>query len=317
MSEKCVTVIYIAGLGRSGSTLLAELLSLRSGVLSVGELPKIWHHGWRDNWCSADGYQFSTSPVWRRVLQRLRILDPGFEEEDAFKLSDRMLTHRNWRPFWLFFGLYDARSHVYQMQFDLLYRALSDVTRSSVIVDSGKLPYHAALMVRSKAVKLKVVHLVRDPRAVAYSKQRMKTNLNLSSDQKRTMRRENALRVSLRWIWHNFLVRMVCLRCEDTVLVRYEDLVQDPNKVLERILGSSGLEFYGVSGPKDARANSIAFTGNSSRFGTNSHRIKPDFEWTLKLPLSQLALISLLTLPLRFWLGYGGLFRLKTGRKAS
>jgi hypothetical protein len=317
MSEKCVTVIYIAGLGRSGSTLLAELLSARPGVLSAGELPKIWHHGWRDDWCSADGHQFSTSPVWRRVLQRLRKLDPSFEEEEAFKLSDRILTQRNWRPFWFFLGFSDARARVYQMQFDLLYRALSEVTRNPVIVDSGKLPYHAALMARSKAVKLKVVHLVRDPRAVAYSKQRKKINLNLRSDYNPTMRREYALRVSLRWVWHNFLVRLVCLRCGDAVLVRYEDLVQDPHPVLEKILGSSGLESLGVSSPSSAQANNIAFTGNSRRFGPNSLRIKPDFEWKLKLPLFQLALISLLTLPVRLWFGYGGVFGSKTGRKAS
>lgn len=317
MSDNRVTVIYIAGLGRSGSTLLAELLSRRSGFLSVGELPKIWHHGWRDDWCSADGHHFSTSPVWRNVLQRLRDLDPDFSEEKALKVCDRMRERRNWIPLQFFLGLTDARSPAYRHQFDLLYRALSEVTHSSVVVDSGKLPYHAALMARSNSVRLKVVHLVRDPRAVAYSKQRQKFNLNAGSHRGAEMRREHALRVSMRWVWHNILVRLVCLRCRNTLFVRYEDLVQEPQQTLEKISTALGLEIRDGTGFESKRANCIAFTGNPSRFGSDAGKIKPDLEWTSKLPLPQAALISLLTAPVRLWFGYRELFGSKMGRRAS
>lgn len=50
-----------------------------------------------------------------------------------------------------------------------LYRLLQDATGADVLVDTGKSPAEAALLLTSPDVDLHLLHLVRDPRAVAWS----------------------------------------------------------------------------------------------------------------------------------------------------
>lgn len=62
-----VTVAYIGGMGRSGSTLLARVLGQVPGVCQVGELCYLWKQSvLRDRLCSC-GRAFSACPFWRQV----------------------------------------------------------------------------------------------------------------------------------------------------------------------------------------------------------------------------------------------------------
>src|SRR5439155_19145064 len=53
-----------------------------------------------------------------------------------------------------------------------LYRALGEVSGARVLVDSSKLPSHALLLRRVPGVDLRLLHLVRDSRGVAFSWQK-------------------------------------------------------------------------------------------------------------------------------------------------
>jgi len=57
-----------------------------------------------------------------------------------------------------------------------LYRRVADVTGAGVIIDSSKRPSDGALLRLLPGIDTYIVHLVRDPRAVAYSRQRKKLN---------------------------------------------------------------------------------------------------------------------------------------------
>ena len=70
MSENAVPVLFVGGLGRSGSTLLARMLGTIPGMVSVGELVHLWKRGPR-----ASG----SLRLWRR-LRRMRVLDRGGSE---------------------------------------------------------------------------------------------------------------------------------------------------------------------------------------------------------------------------------------------
>src|SRR5438067_9142701 len=59
-----------------------------------------------------------------------------------------------------------------------LYRAIADVTGAKVVVDSSKRPSDAALLPLLEGVDPYFIHLVRDPRAVAFSWRGQKRELD-------------------------------------------------------------------------------------------------------------------------------------------
>ncbi|MDQ3328808.1 MAG: sulfotransferase, partial [Chloroflexota bacterium] len=67
MQDK-VKVLYIAGFGRSGSTIMDNILGQLDGVFSGGELRSLWYHGLTGNILCGCGERFRECPVWERVL---------------------------------------------------------------------------------------------------------------------------------------------------------------------------------------------------------------------------------------------------------
>lgn len=302
-------VIYIGGLGRSGSTLLAELLATLPGFVSVGELPTLWRHGWRDDWQSSDGHQFSNSPVWTSLVARLEADDPDFCPEDAFQLCENTLRRRHWIAL-------GARRSVcantalqtkYTEHFSKVYRILANETGAQIIVDSGKSPFHAALMSNAKDLDFRSIHLIRDPRAVAFSRLRKKINRNSTSGQPVLMARQGSIRIALRWSWQNILMHRQRLRAQRTTKSHCEVLAKFPAAEINRILSDLGVP-YDQSALLPLRSGAfvkqpgIAFSGNSSRFNLSETAIKPDDAWRRDLSWWSYAVVSVLTYPVRVWL---------------
>ena len=63
-----VQVLYIAGTGRSGSTLLAGILGQVDGIFNAGEVRYIWDRGLLANRLCGCGRQFRDCPVWDEIL---------------------------------------------------------------------------------------------------------------------------------------------------------------------------------------------------------------------------------------------------------
>ena len=63
-----VSVLYIAGPGRSGSTLLDTMLGQIDGFVSVGELRNLWARGLGDGWPCGCGAAVRDCPFWSSVL---------------------------------------------------------------------------------------------------------------------------------------------------------------------------------------------------------------------------------------------------------
>src|SRR3712207_9509572 len=67
-----VDVVYIAGDGRSGSTLLSRLLHQVPGWLALGEVRYFWERGLQQDRACECGRPFSECPLWSRVADELR-----------------------------------------------------------------------------------------------------------------------------------------------------------------------------------------------------------------------------------------------------
>lgn len=302
-------VIYIGGLGRSGSTLLAELLATQPGFVSVGELPTLWRHGWRDDWQSSDGHQFSTSPVWKALLLRLQRENNGFRPELAMQLCEDIAKDRHmfaWRA-GKFGGAKNDMQSEYTEHFAKVYRILADETNARVIVDSGKVPFHASLMSGDPDLDFRSIHLVRDPRAVAFSRMRRKVNRNAKSTLPILMVRQGPVRIALRWNWQNILMNRLQLSRKSGIRLHYEALANNPADEIARALSELDVPYSqdalnALRSRTFVKRPGIAFSGNSSRFDLEETSIKLDDAWRGALPWWSCAVVSALTYPVRCWL---------------
>ena len=70
MSDERVRVLFISGFGRSGSTILGQVLDGVPGVVHVGELNFLWDHNVLKNRECGCGLPFSDCPFWQEVMGR-------------------------------------------------------------------------------------------------------------------------------------------------------------------------------------------------------------------------------------------------------
>ncbi len=68
MDNSPVKVLYVAGLGRSGSTILANTLGQVEGFFSGGELNFIWKHALIENRLCGCGRPSRECPFWGPVF---------------------------------------------------------------------------------------------------------------------------------------------------------------------------------------------------------------------------------------------------------
>ena len=121
-----------------------------------------------------------------------------------------------------------------------LYQALGKVAGSRWIVDTGKEPVFGASLTHLSPTVVDFVHVVRDPRGVAYScKKRVR-----SDSEPDFMPRRPAAATAWRWLVTNLMAQIALRRLAHRyVLVRYEDLVAAPEACLMRVAKATGLPF--------------------------------------------------------------------------
>lgn len=300
-------VLYIGGLDRSGSTLLAGMLDQFDVALSVGELPTIWHHGWQDNWQSSDGHYFRDSPFWTAVLDRMRHALPDFSPKDALALSTAITKRRHMIPLRL--GVLKrgptAEEARYIELFEVLYAAIADESGVRLIIDSGKVPAHAALMLRSQTLDFRLAHIVRDPRAIAQSRRRLKMNQNPGAGKTKPMQQHSAVRVAARWILNNSQLAAARRSDRPFALIRYGRLAGQPGPELAELIRALNLPIDPTEAVQRFADKTyeirpgVAFSGNSQRFDFARTPIRPDDAWKTELPLVSRLVVSTLTAPWR------------------
>ena len=135
-----VRVLYIAGTGRSGSTLLANTLGQVKGIFNAGEIRYIWQRGMLENRLCGCGRHFADCPFWQKVLHEAT--GPGMPDAQSMARLQSQLTRVRHLPSIAFRR--DLRGSAdfdrYRSVLARLYSAVQHVAGSEVIVDSSKLP---------------------------------------------------------------------------------------------------------------------------------------------------------------------------------
>jgi hypothetical protein len=269
-------LVYIGGYGRSGSTLLEYLLTAQPKVVACGEVERHLRRFGRRKVCTC-GRLSKKCPVWK-----------------AFRHKSGKL--KGWDHAQLDLALLDHVSGDY-----------------AVMVDSSKTAWGSLVVPFRLARRLQgdflLVHLVRDPRGVCWSTMR-------PPSRPKKARREQApatrlLRTALGWTHANLACEMFGRLYPDRYLrVRYEDLVQAPLQVIDRILNRVSLKAPLSLDSTETRDNRHQLYGNAMRFKILSlAELKEDVAWKTEMPPTYWGLVAGLTWPLRRRYDYGRVVR--------
>jgi hypothetical protein len=277
----------------SGSTLLSFLLGAHPEIATVGEMFIAPSYN-RDGYPCSCGEPIESCALWQEVAREMEARGVPFDIRDA----DTSLTAGHYgslgnRVVWAeprgpvleavrkaaLLGLpgvrreLDRRLEVNRQ----LAEVVMDLRGAHVFVDATKRPGRALLLRRVPGLDLKIIHLVRDGRAVARS-----TIRNLG----RTVE-DGALS------WRGSLGHADRLRRlfpEDRWMVlRHEDLCRDPRHALEGVF-----RFLGVSPDQpigDFRASDHHIIGNRMRLSRTSE-IRLDERWRTEMTPEQIRTVE-------------------------
>ena len=305
-------VLFIVGTSYTGSTLLAFLLDAQPEMVSVGELrgPKL---GWDDprTYPCSCGKTLESCAFWRKVGDGMAARGYRFDAEH-WDLRFQVHQHRLVRLLTRSLGgdhldtardrlllrtpRWGARLRDVASRNEAIVRTILDLTETEVFVDSSKDPVRARYLDRLSALDIHVVHLVRD--SVGFVSSYLKNKRSLKSDRALLamgVRRWNRMAACVEHL-------LAAIPSERQLLVRYEDLCADTEKLLERIAAFVGIR--AERAPVDVKAERHHIIGNRMRLSYRGG-IAVDESWKTRLSTDQIEYIRKRTRRHRRIFGYG------------
>ncbi len=225
-SQAPLRVLCVGSMTRGGSTILGLVLGQIPGFLGIGEVAQTWLRGPVENDVCSCGERFSDCPFWLEVGAELGGWD-RFDGPQVLALQDRVERLRH-VPAHHALRLAKGFRRDLERYLDLvvpLYAALGKVTGCRWIVDTSKKPGSYYTLAFSERIDLRLVHLVRDPRGVAYSWSKSGL-MNTSSPVESTKQ----------WMASNVLYAALERRRVPRHLIRYEALTADPERHVRDLL---------------------------------------------------------------------------------
>ncbi|MFL6194005.1 MAG: sulfotransferase family protein [Thermoanaerobaculia bacterium] len=302
-------VVYIMGHGYSGSTLLTFLLSTHPQVATIGELgiaPLA-----KEDLTPQDYLCSCKTPVrdcgfWRTVSKEMAGRGHDFDIWDAgleFRAPGRGVADVLLRAVQRGPVLETARDVGLRLvpaarrEMERVISRISSLTEivarlkgTDTFLDSSKRPERATLMQRSGNFDMRVIHLVRDGRAVSWSSMK---HLKIGP--------EAAARS---WLADNGGSEHArrYFPADRWMTLRYEDLCADPDATLRKIHGF--MDIPSRNSFHNFRAVDHHIIGNQMRLASTSE-IRLDESWKKALTPEQMAAIDRLVAPLNRRYGYG------------
>jgi Sulfotransferase family len=276
-------VLYILGCHRSGSTILTILLGNHSDIFGAGEL---------GGYCKSSGLPKRSNNrllnFWKSVKNEMennlngklfiKKYDPSELESNSYFIKHILGKNKK-----------DELNSYYQY-IEQLYLSISKVSNRQIIIDSSKIISKAYILYKlfkaNNNVKIKFIHLVRDPRGVVHSC--LKSN-------------ESVLQGILFYLKTNFWAEIfkTIVPSSKFITVRYEDLLFSRKHILEHLT-----QFVGVSLDEISRKiensgyfdTGLLFNGNRIK-GKDNIRLSNKVEWISTLSKAKIVLIYLFCLP--------------------
>ncbi|NUT35539.1 MAG: sulfotransferase [Hamadaea sp.] len=307
-------VIFLGGLGRSGTTLIERVLGEVPGVCALGEVVHLWQRDLRDDERCGCGVPFSGCDFWERVGVAAF---GGWHRVDVHRvLALRDLVERTRHIPRLATRVphsYAELVREYADYYVRVYDAAATVAGASVVVDSSKhsalahvLRYATDPALGDPALDLRVLHVVRDARGVAYSWTKKVRRPESADDE---MTRYAPAQSALLWTAHNAAFGLLRRRGVRVRRLRYEEFLADPQSSLRKLVAYAGLDPSAVDlGWLEADHVTLGVShsaaGNPMRFTTGRLPLHRDDAWRDRLAPRQRAVVSAVCAPMLKAYGY-------------
>lgn len=245
MEEK-LTVIYIISDRRSGSTLLENMLSKSTEILSVGELAMLKGHICKEgpgelwNWHCSCGQPVMQCEFWSKVLNG--IYDDNFETKITWPYKSVQMLISSFASIsskGTFNKFINTKKNKHTARvLNEVYKALRVVSGKKFVADSSKDPIQALAITKCADINVKLIWLTRDLRAITFSKLK-RWKQNKRSDKK-----------PLETLIDSYRYKKVCnaviknVAPENAIKISYEALALNPQQQLNNICTKFGLANY-------------------------------------------------------------------------
>jgi hypothetical protein len=268
-----VTLIYIAGYGRSGSTLLDILLGSGPGCFGAGEFSSLFTllHNRNEALCAC-GEVLRSCEVWSAVNDTLIYKFGNIDYGKAEALT-RVVES---------FGIPTSRRRrkLYRVLWSNAFEAVAGAVGSRRIVDSSKSSRYCfarpGLLASLPSINIKLVHLVRHPSGSVSSEVKGSNKLLASTSRNSEGGKPGSpVRALMGWTFANGVAELAQGRCGAThsyMLVNYESLVTNPVLTLGSV--GSALQIP-VSEPVQRLNQGAAFAAGHGLGGNRFRREGP------------------------------------------
>ena len=298
--HKPLMVVYIAGDGRSGSTLLDRLIGVYPGVFSCGELGNLLQSTASSEQFCACGAHARECDFWSAVQARWSASVPDFTEREYRGLQRRFERLRQLlRPgFQRQLNIENPRFARYAEYTRSLFDAIADLSGAEVIVDSSKSPARALALSRVFGIEVRMLHLVRDVRGVAYSLRKLQS-AKPGEGKLAKVRLSSNLRFAGTWALVNYFCERVRPRIHaPSLFTRYEDYTRDPDSILASLadlIGCQRINYATSASTLMRQGHQVA--GNDARLRP-VQAISTDEVWRRQFGFTMRKGLYLLVLPL-------------------
>jgi hypothetical protein len=303
-TDRKLKLIYLMGFGRSGSTLLANILGEFNGFLSVGEIRSIWEWGFLQNRACGCGKPFLDCEFWKGVSEQISKRAGAIQAERWNRLCLAETRTRDTLKFSLSRGKLPPPRGLreYLAITDTVYAAVRESSGCRVVVDSSKFPFYGRLLGEIRGLELYILHLIRDPRAATYS-------WSVPQPQPGApMRRMGTLESSILWnLWNVSTEGLQAPDRKRYLRIRYEDFVLRPRAAVDDIL--AWVDEHPANSPFSAEdavrlGTNHTLKGNPCRFKTGLVPLAEDIRWKTEMNPRERRITEILTRPIARRYGY-------------
>lgn len=253
---------------RSGSTLIENILSKSSQIVSVGEAYLLGGHihkigpGSAWDWNCSCGESLLECDFWNKIYRNLNISNPQ-EITNTKIINPKRTEGKN-------IDKQKSNNSKAVSLMNKIYTAVFETTECDLLVDSSKEAFHGTSLYQNSPFNFKFIYLRRDLRAVSISKQKW-------------WKRYGREHISLvRFLLSNYRHRLKCwlmlrkVNKKDVFYLNYEDFFKNPQQTLEVMSSFFGFDAYEMPEFMELN-NDHTIAGTLNRF--KKTKIEYDNRW--------------------------------------
>lgn len=293
--------------------MVGNMLGQADGWFFAGELRNLWQRSLDGRARCGCGIPVASCQLWRSVLTGSSALHaPGDFSDTMVDMVAAQRRISRWGGVRYALARQpppahrDPSGHAYLAALSNLYRSVASTTGARVLVDSSKWPVDGAMAMFAEGVDAYFLHLTRDPRGVAFSRQRARDR------RRKGDRHPHPLLSSLRPLWMaydgagwgalNFATRHAPWQPgpQRWRALAYEDVVRHPEEAMRGVLaflGEEGLALPFTSPTTVQLETSHAVAGNRNRYTAGDVKVVLDEGWRRGLSPSERWLVATASLP--------------------